>query len=50
MNTAMSKLPSKYKFSVQANEPATEQAPSCPPRKPASKTKAAKTKALSEAD
>tara|TARA_R100000734_G_scaffold4456_1_gene3931 strand:- start:2817 stop:3041 length:225 start_codon:yes stop_codon:yes gene_type:complete len=34
-------LPSKYKFKVQKEEAA----PSCPPRKPASKGKAAKTKA-----
>ena len=39
-------LPAKYKFKVQQEEAA----PSCPPRKPAAKGKAAKTKALSEAD
>ena len=43
--TAMA-LPAKYKFKVQQEE----DAPSCPPRKPAAKGKAAKTKALSEAD
>jgi len=34
----MSKLPSKYKFTVQ--EP--NEAPSCPPKKPTAKAKAAK--------
>jgi len=34
----MSKLPKKYQFTVQE----TEEAPSCPPRKPTPRGKAAK--------
>jgi len=34
----MSKLPSKYQFTVQESG----EAPSCPPRKPAAKAKGAK--------
>jgi hypothetical protein len=37
-------LPAKYKFKVQQEEAA----PSCPPRKPAAKGKAAKTEAPKE--